>query len=160
MKKRFVAALLSIALVLTDSSIAFAVRTANVRTAGTWYEASAAEQTQSEYEQEKQEAFVEQETEKTAEAVGSAAGQAETAGVSSEASQAEDDQERIIEMRSVQGDFEYTVSDGAAAITKYTGAGGSVVIPGTLDGVPVTSVGQKAFQNCTGLEAVEISEAD
>ena len=158
MKKRFVAALLSIALVLTDSSIAFAVRTANVRTAGTWYEASAAEQTQSEYEQEKQEALVEQETEKTAEAVGLAAGQAETAGVSSEASQAEDDQEQIIEMRSVQGDFEYTVSDGAAAITKYTGAGGSVVIPGTLDGVPVTSVGQKAFQNCTGLEAVEIPD--
>jgi len=74
----------------------------------------------------------------------------------------------------------YTVSNNQATISAYTGAGGAVTIPGTLGGFPVvkvgsgwppvfwqggagasitsfiipdsvTSIGQSAFQGCTGL---------
>ncbi|TGE31851.1 leucine-rich repeat protein [Desulfosporosinus sp. Sb-LF] len=48
----------------------------------------------------------------------------------------------------VNPDYTYTVTDGEAQITKYTGSGGDVVIPGTLGGAPVTSIGNYAFQFC------------
>jgi len=41
--------------------------------------------------------------------------------------------------------FQYRVNGGAIAITKYTGSGGSVVIPSTINGLPVTSIGNSAF---------------
>ena len=37
--------------------------------------------------------------------------------------------------------FYYTVSDGTVTITEYTGAGGDVVIPSTIDGMPVVGIG-------------------
>lgn len=44
------------------------------------------------------------------------------------------------------GDFTYS-SDGAAiTITGYTGPGGSVTIPGTINGLPVTRTGNQAFR--------------
>ena len=43
------------------------------------------------------------------------------------------------------GDFTYTVSDGTVTITGYTGTGGTVVIPATIDGMPVVSIGNHAF---------------
>ena len=43
--------------------------------------------------------------------------------------------------------FTYTISGGAATITGYTGGGGNVVIPATIDGYPVTSIGNSAFYN-------------
>jgi len=48
---------------------------------------------------------------------------------------------------STDEDFTYTITDGEAQITMYTGAGGVVTIPGTLGRVPVTSIGNYAFCN-------------
>jgi len=42
-------------------------------------------------------------------------------------------------------DFTYTINNGTITITKYTGAGGEVIIPSTINGLPVTSIGQSAF---------------
>ncbi len=43
------------------------------------------------------------------------------------------------------GDFTYVVYPEALNITKYTGSGGNVVIPGTIDGRPVTGIAGYAF---------------
>jgi uncharacterized repeat protein (TIGR02543 family) len=43
------------------------------------------------------------------------------------------------------GDYEYTVTDGEATITKYTGPGGDITIPPTMDGFTVTTIGPNAF---------------
>src|ERR1035437_1394878 len=53
-----------------------------------------------------------------------------------------------------ESDFIYTVASGNATITGYTGAGGVVVIPGTLGGNPVTSIGDQAFENCAEITSV------
>ena len=37
--------------------------------------------------------------------------------------------------------FSFTTNNGAVTITGYTGSNGLVMIPGTLDGLPVTSIG-------------------
>lgn len=42
-------------------------------------------------------------------------------------------------------DFTYINTNGTATITGYTGAGGNVVIPSTIDGLPVTSIGDGAL---------------
>ena len=56
------------------------------------------------------------------------------------------------------GDFEYSVDvdSGNVKITKYIGSGGSVDIPATIDGKPVTSIGWGAFQLCSGLTSITI----
>jgi hypothetical protein len=53
-------------------------------------------------------------------------------------------------------DFEFSTSGGKVSITKYTGSGGSVTIPSTIDGLPVTSIGNDAFKSCHGLTSVVI----
>ena len=45
------------------------------------------------------------------------------------------------------GDFTYISSGSDITITGYTGAGGPVVIPSTIASLPVTSIGNYAFQN-------------
>ena len=45
----------------------------------------------------------------------------------------------------VQAQFTYTANNGQITITGYTGSGGAVTIPGTIDGLPVTSIGGYAF---------------
>ena len=55
------------------------------------------------------------------------------------------------------GDYTYRVlSDGTAEITGYTGDGGDVVIPDSIDGYTVTSIGDEAFRNCDDLTAINI----
>ena len=41
----------------------------------------------------------------------------------------------------VQAQFTYTTNNGTITITGYTGSGGAVTIPGTINGLPVTSIG-------------------
>ena len=57
------------------------------------------------------------------------------------------------------GEYTYTTSSGKIIITRYTGAGGEVVIPGAIDGLPVTSIGNNAFQFCTSLAGVTIPDS-
>jgi LPXTG-motif cell wall-anchored protein len=51
---------------------------------------------------------------------------------------------------STSGDFTYNVSDGVhASIDGYTGLATDVVVPGIVDGFPVTAIGVRAFQDRT-----------
>ncbi len=54
------------------------------------------------------------------------------------------------------GDFTYTTANGAVTLTKYGGAGGAVVIPAQIDGLPVTGIGSSAFYFCTSLTSITI----
>jgi hypothetical protein len=56
----------------------------------------------------------------------------------------------------VQAQFIYSTSSGAVTITGYTGLGGDVTIPSTIDGVPVTSIGIFAFTGCSSITSVTI----
>ena len=55
-----------------------------------------------------------------------------------------------------EGDYTYTVAGSNATITGYAGLGGAIVIPATLGGYPVTSIGGMAFYTCTALTSVTI----
>src|SRR5712691_4247888 len=56
----------------------------------------------------------------------------------------------------VQAQFTYTTNNGAITITGYTGPGGDVTIPDTINGYPVTSIGYEAFYSCDSLTSVTI----
>ncbi len=55
-------------------------------------------------------------------------------------------------------DFTYTTNNGAITITGYpgSGSGGAVTIPGTINGLPVASIGTNAFYYCTNLTGIVI----
>jgi hypothetical protein len=58
----------------------------------------------------------------------------------------------------VQAQFSYTTNaDGVTlTITGYAGPGGAVTIPDTINGLPVTSIGYRAFRECASLTSVTI----
>ena len=53
-------------------------------------------------------------------------------------------------------DFLYLDNNGMITITGYTGSGGDVILPDTINGLPVTSIGASAFSECTSLTSVTI----
>ena len=55
-----------------------------------------------------------------------------------------------------QAQFTYTTDGRTVTITGYTGSGGAVTIPHRVYGLPVTSIGDGAFDDCTGLTSVTI----
>src|SRR5262245_62044719 len=55
-----------------------------------------------------------------------------------------------------QAQFTYTTNNGTITITGYTGPGGVVTIPGSIDGILVTDVGYQAFSERTDVTSVEI----
>jgi hypothetical protein len=61
----------------------------------------------------------------------------------------------------VQGQYTCTTNNGTLTITAYTGPGGAVTIPATINGWPVTSLGgighREAFSECPTLTSVTIS---
>ena len=61
--------------------------------------------------------------------------------------------------RKTSGDYTYTVlEDGSAEIIRYSGKDEIVVIPGELDGHPVSAVGEEAFIYCSYLASVTIPD--
>ena len=54
----------------------------------------------------------------------------------------------------LQAQFDYSTDNGTITITGYTGPEGEVFIPDTIDELPVTSIGNGAFRNCSGLTSV------
>jgi hypothetical protein len=56
----------------------------------------------------------------------------------------------------VQAQFSYTTNNGTITITGYTGPAGAVVIPDTINGLPVTSIGDLAFQGKTNVTSITI----
>ena len=56
-------------------------------------------------------------------------------------------------------DYTYTTNNGTITITGYTGVGGAVIIPDTINGLPVTSIGDSAFSSRDGLTSVTIGNS-
>lgn len=54
--------------------------------------------------------------------------------------------------------FSYSISDGEATITAYTGSAAELILPDTLGGYPVTVIGVCAFRDCSALTRVVIPE--
>ena len=50
------------------------------------------------------------------------------------------------------------LGDGTVEITGYTGSGGDVVIPETIDGYTVSGIGDGAFCGCSTLETLVLPE--
>jgi hypothetical protein len=57
------------------------------------------------------------------------------------------------------GIWSYAVTNSAITITEYTGPGGTVTIPSTINGLPVTGIGDSAFNGCTSLTSVIIPDS-
>ena len=59
----------------------------------------------------------------------------------------------------ISGDYEYILQDnGTAMITRFTGDADVVVVPARLDGISVSSLGEKSFAWCPSLLDVTIPE--
>src|SRR5215510_6472008 len=56
----------------------------------------------------------------------------------------------------VQAQFNYTVTNGTVTITRYAGSDLVVVIPDTINGLPVTAIGNSVFSQKTSLTSVTI----
>ena len=65
--------------------------------------------------------------------------------------------ERIRDIESIT-DFEYEILDGGVTITKYTGNALDVVIPDTIEDVPVTKIGFYAFEAQFNIESVTLPD--
>ncbi len=62
---------------------------------------------------------------------------------------------------SITAEFEamdYEFDSFTGTITKYTGAGGNVIIPSQINGVTVTAIGDSAFEGCSTLTGVRIPD--
>jgi hypothetical protein len=59
----------------------------------------------------------------------------------------------------VQAQFGYAVTNGTITISGYSGPGGAVTIPSMVNGLPVTSIGNWAFQYCYSLTSVTIPDS-
>ncbi len=60
----------------------------------------------------------------------------------------------------VSGDYEYSDNlDGTCTITDYTGPGGDVTIPDTLASLTVTTIGNQAFRDNSGLTSIIIPDS-
>jgi hypothetical protein len=55
-------------------------------------------------------------------------------------------------------DFTYTTGNGAITITGYTGPGGNVIIPDTINNLPVTTIGDQAFSEVRTMTALTVGE--
>jgi len=55
-------------------------------------------------------------------------------------------------------DVTYTISDGRVTITKYTGSATELIIPATIEGCPVTVLGDDAFYRCTTFTSITIPD--
>jgi len=59
----------------------------------------------------------------------------------------------------VQAQFDYTTDGSTITITRYTGLGGAVTIPDTINNLPVAGIGISAFYYCTDVTGVTIPDS-
>lgn len=57
------------------------------------------------------------------------------------------------------GDFTYATSNSCVTITGYKGAGGNVIIPPSIQGMPVSIIGAEAFRFCSSITNVVIPDS-
>ena len=81
---------------------------------------------------------------------------ASSASVPTKAGQMYDQTEKPV--TGVYNGFEYVITGGKASITKYKGKAKTVVIPEVIDGIPVRSIGKKAFYKKHKISALVLSE--
>ena len=156
MRKRVIAAILSAALLFTDSWIVYAVESEKVNV----------EQGAMTIRQEEESAAdKEQRTEEPLPEAGS-----EPEDTAKKTVSKPEEEEKVVpedepeakgsakSMEAVSDDFQYTADGGVAVITKYTGTGGNVVIPSELDGFTVTKIGPTAFRDLKTVTAVDIAD--
>ena len=55
-----------------------------------------------------------------------------------------------------ESDFQYVIENGAAVITGYVGLGREVMIPATLEQVPVVGISDRAFENQKTITSVTL----
>src|SRR5213075_1632900 len=55
--------------------------------------------------------------------------------------------------------FDYTNVNGAITITGYNGSGGDVTVPGSIDGLPVTAIGNSAFLDRTNINILRMPDS-
>ena len=70
----------------------------------------------------------------------------------SESEEATKEEQPIID----ETDFEYSITQGEITITKYLGTNTNVVIPATIKELPVTGIGNNAFQGDENLQTIEL----
>jgi len=58
-----------------------------------------------------------------------------------------------------QAQFAYDTQNGVVTITGYVGSGGSVTIPASINGLPVTSIGGNAFFSQTNVTALIVPDS-
>lgn len=62
--------------------------------------------------------------------------------------------------KTTEDDFSYTVSaKGTCTITGYSGTETELVIPAEIDGYPVVTIGEYAFEYCTSLTSIRLPES-
>ena len=156
MRKRVIAAILSVALLFTDSWIVYAAESEKVN----------AEQGALTTRQEEESTA--DKGKRTEEALPEAGSEPEDTAKKT-VSKPEEEEKVVPEdepeakgsaksMEAVSDDFQYTADGGVAVITKYTGTGGNVVIPSELDGFTVTKIGPTAFRDLKTVTAVDIAD--
>ena len=59
----------------------------------------------------------------------------------------------------VAEEYFFTISNDKVSIMDYMGTGGTITIPDTLAGYPVTAIGEGAFYGCTELTSVAIPDS-
>jgi hypothetical protein len=60
---------------------------------------------------------------------------------------------------SVEAQFTYSAINGGICIKSYTGAGGAVRVPSTINGLPVTSLETNAFDNAINVTSVALPDS-
>ena len=55
--------------------------------------------------------------------------------------------------------WNFSTNNGKATLTEYLGSGASVTIPDEINGFPVTSIGNEAFDGCVSLASVTIPDS-
>ena len=53
-------------------------------------------------------------------------------------------------------DLLYSINDGQVIITGYEGSNKGVIIPNTIENLPVTAIGKDAFKDCTYLSEITL----
>lgn len=58
----------------------------------------------------------------------------------------------------VEGYYSYTVADGKATITEYSGAEAEIIVPSALGGYPVSKIGRSAFYQNSTVESITVPD--